>query len=73
MTLTFFIITIGLVFSLVAALMAFLVTYGEYSRHFMSKSRALKISFETAFIVLIVFAIIAVIMGVLFPKMLRTS
>ena len=73
MTLAFFIIAIGLVFSIVAALMAFLITYGEYSRHFMAKSRALKISFETAFIVLIVFAVIAVIMGFVFPKMLRTS
>jgi hypothetical protein len=53
--------------------MAFLITYGEYSRHFMAKSRALKISFETACVILIVFAIIAVIMGFVFPKMLRIS
>jgi hypothetical protein len=59
----FFVITIGLVFGLVAALMAFLITYGEYSRHFMAKSRALKISLETAFVMLAVFIIIAIITG----------
>lgn len=68
-----FLVIIGLSFGLFAALMAFLITYGEYSRHFMAKSRALKISLETAFIVLIVFAVIAVIMGFVFPKMLRIS
>jgi len=67
-TLTFFIITIGLIFSLVAALMAFLVTYGEYSRHFMAKSRALKISIETASVIFAVFFIITIIAGLVLSK-----
>ena len=69
MTSTFFVITaIGLALGLVAALMAFLITYGEYSRHFMTKSRARKISFETAFVVFAVFFIITIIAGLVLSK-----
>jgi len=64
----FFVITIGLVFGLVAALMAFLITYGEYSRHFMAKSRALKISLETAFVMLGVFIIITIIVALFMSR-----
>jgi hypothetical protein len=67
MTFTFLVI-IGLVFSSVAALMAFLVTYGEYSRHFMAKTRALKISIETASVIFAVFFIITIIAGFVLSK-----
>jgi hypothetical protein len=64
----FFVIAIGLVFGLVGALMAFLITYGEYSRHFMAKKRALKISLETAFVMLGIFITIALIVAFLLFK-----
>jgi hypothetical protein len=67
MTFTF-LVMIGLVFGLVAALMAFLITYGEYSRHFMAKGRALKISIETASVIFAVFFIIAIIAGFVLSK-----
>jgi len=68
MTFTFLVITIGLVFSSLAALMAFLITYGEYSRHFMAKRRALKISLETASVVFAIFIVVAIIAGFIFFK-----
>ena len=61
MTLNFLLIIIGLALGTLAALIAFLITYGEYSRHFMAKSKAVKISLETAFIMFIVFIAITVI------------
>ena len=68
MTLTFFII-IGVVFGLVATTMAFLTTYGEYSRHhFMAKSLALKMSLEIAFVMLAVFIIIAIVIAFVVSK-----
>jgi len=48
--------------------MAFLITYGEYSRHFMAKKRALKISLETAFVMLGIFITIALIVAFLLFK-----
>jgi len=72
-TLNFLLIIIGLALGTLAALIAFLITYGEYSRHFMTKGKALKISLETALFIFIVFAVIAVITGFAFPKILGTS
>jgi hypothetical protein len=67
-TLTFFII-IGLVFGLVAATMAFLTTYGEYSRHhYMAKSLTLKMSLEIASVIFAVFIIIAVVIAFVMSK-----
>ena len=57
----FVIIIIGAGFALLAAISAFLISYGEYSRHFMDKRKAVKISLETAFIMFIVFIAITVI------------
>ena len=57
----FVIIIIGAGFALLAAISAFLISYNEYSRHFMDKRKAVKISLETAFIMFIVFIAITVI------------
>ena len=70
MATTFFLITIGLVFSFIAAIMAFLITYHEYSRHFLDKRPALKISVEFALVIFTVFIVIAIIVGFLLPHML---
>jgi len=72
-TFNFILIIIGLVLGTLAALIAFLVTYGEYSRHFMTKGKALKISLETALFIFILFAVIAVVTGFAFPKILGSS
>ncbi len=54
---------IGIAFGFVGALMAFLITYGEYSRHFMAKSRAVKISLETASVIFAVLFITTIVAG----------
>lgn len=57
----FIIIIIGAGFALLAAISAFLIAYNEYSRHFIDKRRAVKISLETASVMFIVFIAITVI------------
>lgn len=62
MPLTFLVI-IGFAFGFVGALMAFLITYGEYSRHYMTKKRVVKISLETASVIFAVLFITAIAAG----------
>ena len=61
MTTSFVIIIIGAGFALLAAISAFLISYSEYSRHFMDKRKAVKISLETALVIFIVFVVITII------------
>ena len=56
---------IGLVFSPIAALMAFLITYEEYSKHFKDQARPIKMSLETATFTFIVFMGLSILIGVL--------
>lgn len=57
----FVIIIIGAGFALLGAISAFLISYAEYSRHFVDKRKAIKISLETAFVIFIVFIAITVV------------
>ncbi len=63
-----FLVIMGFAFGLVASLMAFLITYGEYSRHFMAKKKVLKISIETASIIFAVFLAIAFVAGFILSR-----
>ena len=56
---------IGLLFSALAAAAAFLITYGEYTRHYTDKKKPLKIAIETAVFTLAIFGIISLAMSVL--------
>lgn len=56
---------IGLIFCPIAALMAFFITYGEYSRHYSDKKKPLKIAFQAAILAFIFFAIISVSSGII--------
>ncbi len=42
-----------------AGLAAFLVTYGEYSRHFQEKKRVTKLALEAAFVAFLFFTLLA--------------
>ncbi len=59
---------IGMVFSPLAALFAFLLTYNEYSRHFMEKKIVLKHSFEAGVFTLLVFLVISLLIGVFISR-----
>jgi len=64
-----FYLTIGFVFGLVAATMAFLTTYGEYSRNrFTAKSLVWRMSLEIASVVLAFFIIIAIVIALVMSK-----
>jgi len=56
-------IFIGLVFSPLAALMAFLMTYNEYSHHYSDNKIPLKRSIEAGVFTFIVFMIISALIG----------
>lgn len=53
-----FYLLIGIFFSTMAACMAFLITYQEYSRHFKDKKRVTRTSLEGAIVVFIFFFIL---------------
>jgi hypothetical protein len=58
-------IFLDVVFSVIAALVAFLIAYGEYARHYATKTEPLKLAFRTAgfaFIVFLVLGMFAAIM-----------
>ena len=54
---------IGLIFSPIAALMAFLIIYEEYSRHNLDKKQKLKIAIQTGLFTLVAFIILALGIG----------
>lgn len=57
-----FLLAIALTFNLIAATMAFLITYNEYSCHiYMDKRKALKIAIEAALFVFLFFSILSVV------------
>jgi len=59
MKIDFIPLLIGLMLCPIAAVMAFLITYDEYSRHYTDKKKPLKLAFEAAIITFIVFGILS--------------
>jgi len=65
---TFF---IGLFFAPLAALMAFIITYGEYQHHYPDKATPRKLAIEAAAGTFVFFMIISVVIGWFLGKMLK--
>jgi tetrahydromethanopterin S-methyltransferase subunit C len=63
MKINFISILIGLIFSPIAAAMAFLITYEEYSHHYTDKKKSLKVAFEAAIFTLIIFGILSLLVS----------
>jgi K+-sensing histidine kinase KdpD len=61
---------IGLVFAPVAAMMAFLITYGEYQHHYPDKATPLKLALEAAVVTFIFFLALSIITGWLLGKII---
>jgi len=59
--LLFYIVLAG-VFSLLAALSAFIITYGEYLKHYPDKKRPLKIALNMALATFAFFMILTILM-----------
>jgi len=56
-------LVIGLVFSPLAALMAFLITYDEYSHHYPNNRMPLKLATEAGIFTFIIFMAILAVIG----------
>jgi len=54
---------IGLVFSPIAAIMAFLITYNEYQRHYPTKTKPRRMALEVAIITFVFFLVLSVVIG----------
>jgi hypothetical protein len=63
-------IGVALFFSLVAGAMAFLIAYDETRRHFPSRARARRHALGTAFATFAFFVVLAVILGILVPRII---
>jgi len=59
---------IGMVFSPIAAIMAFIITYEEYRRHYNEKQKPFRIALNSAIVTFIVFMLISVLGGILFAQ-----
>jgi len=59
---------IGLVLSPIAGLMAFLITYHEYQRHYADKRQPLRIALEAALFTFAFFMIISAVIGLILNK-----
>jgi len=62
------VLLIGLVFSPIAGLMAFLITYHEYQRHYADKQQPLRIAFEAALFTFVFFMIISAVIGLILNR-----
>jgi hypothetical protein len=54
---------VGIVFAPLAAAMAFIITYGEYTHHYSDKKMPLKLAIEAAILSFIVFGLISLVVG----------
>jgi hypothetical protein len=59
----------GLIFAPLAALMAFLVTYGEYAHHYSNRKKPLRLAIESAVVSFIVVGVLVWAASLLFPKL----
>jgi len=57
------ILLVGIVFAPLAAAMAFIITYGEYTHHYSDKKMPLKLAIEAAILSFIVFGLISLVVG----------
>jgi hypothetical protein len=59
---------IGLIFSPIAAIMAFIITYEEYKRHYTAKQKPFRIALNSAIVTFIVFMLISILGGILLAR-----
>jgi len=69
-----FIITlvIGAIFSLVGALMAYVIAYEEYSHHYTDKRKPFQHAMQTAVFTFVVFLVLSIIVGLSLNVLFRS-
>lgn len=63
-------LSIGLLFSVLAAASAYLITYNEYIHHFPTAQQARKHSLQSALVAFIALLVLAVLSGFLLQELL---
>jgi len=58
--LLFYIVIVG-TFSILAALCAFIITYGEYLKHYPDKKKPLKMAIQTALAAFLLFTLLSLV------------
>jgi len=59
------------IFSPIAALMAFLITYAEYSHHYTDRGPAIREALRTAVFTFVVFMVFGVAIAFILPRFLK--
>ena len=59
---------IGLILSPIAGIMAFLITYHEYQRHYTDKQQPLRIALEAALFTFAFFMIVSAVIGLILNR-----
>ena len=54
---------VGSIVGLFAGLMAFLITYEEYARHYVERQKPLRLALEAAALAFFVFLVLSVVVG----------
>jgi ribose/xylose/arabinose/galactoside ABC-type transport system permease subunit len=63
MTVNLISLSIGIIFAPIAALMAYLITYGEYQHHYSDNKKPRKLAMEAALGTLLLFLFISLVIG----------
>jgi len=62
---------IGLTFSPIAAIMAFLIAYNEYQHHYSTKIKPRKMALEVAIVTFVFFLVLSIIIGWLLKGIIK--
>jgi len=62
---------IGLTFSPIAAIMAFLIAYNEYQHHYPTKTKPRKMALEVAIVTFVFFLALSVVIGWLLKGIIK--
>ncbi len=57
------VVIVGIIFGFLASVMAFVITYNEYARHFPGTDKPRKLALEAAFFTFVVFLTVAALSG----------
>lgn len=59
------------IFSPIAALMAYLITYAEYSHHYSDRGPVIREAVGSALFTLLVFLVLGIAMSIILPRILK--
>ena len=64
------IFSLGVLFSFIASIMAFLITYSEYSKHFKEARMAFRVALQTGIVTFLFFCALSLVVGLALDRML---